>query len=99
MNNNILHTQGWLYLTRLRGGTLVGPRLALRARGFAETVGVLPAGHSKLLREFLEQGLPLWLFTEGAKVSSGTTQWYRSNYGTDFENLQTASFYLERQVA
>ena len=33
-----------------------------------------------------------WLFKRGFKVSSGTVgQWYRSSYGTNFDNSETAS--------
>ena len=37
------------------------------------------------------QGLLLWLFKGVSKVSSGTVQWYRSSYGTDFDNAEVAS--------
>ena len=39
----------------------------------------------------LGQGQLFWLFEAGFKVSSGTVKWYRSSYGTDFENSEIAS--------
>ena len=41
--------------------------------------------------EALVQGLLLWLFEKGFKVSSGTVEWYIGSYGTDFDNSEIAS--------
>ena len=38
----------------------------------------------------VSQGLLFWLFTGGFKVSSGTVEWYRSSYDTDFGNSEIA---------
>ena len=35
----------------------------------------------------------------GLKVSSGTAEWYRSSYGTDFDNAETASPVLTARYA
>ena len=37
------------------------------------------------------QGLLFWLFRGSFKASSGTVLWYRSSYGTNFENSEIAS--------
>ena len=34
----------------------------------------------------LKQDLLFWLFKGGFKVSSGTVEWYRKSYGTDFNS-------------
>ena len=36
-------------------------------------------------------GLLFWLFKGGFKVSSGTVDWYRNSYGTDFDYSEIAS--------
>ena len=41
---------------------------------------------------WIVKGLPFWLFKGGFNVSSGTLSWYRSSYGTDFDNSETPSF-------
>ena len=38
----------------------------------------------------LLQGLLFWLLKGGLKVSLGTVSWYRSSYGTDFDNSEIA---------
>ena len=42
----------------------------------------------------IKQGLLFWLSKEGFKVSSGTVKWYRSSYGTDFDDPEIASLVL-----
>ena len=46
------------------------------------------------LRQIQQEALlgPLcWLFKGGFKVSSGTVEWYRNMYGTDFDISEMAS--------
>ena len=37
------------------------------------------------------QDLPFWLFQRGLKVNRGTVKWYRTSYGTDFDNSGIAT--------
>ena len=48
---------------------------------------------------WLWQGLPLLLLKGGFKVSSGTAEWSRSRYGTDFDNSELASPVLSPAAA
>ena len=51
-----------------------------------------PPDQSKLVcLDYNVQSLPFWPFKGGFKVSSGTVKWYRSRYGTDFDNSEIAS--------
>ena len=36
----------------------------------------------------MKQGLLLWLFEGGFKVSTGTASWYRSSYGIGFDDSE-----------
>ena len=52
--------------------------------------GCVKSGLLKVDLSHLKKARIVWLFEVGFNVSSGTAEWYRSSYGTDFENYENS---------